>query len=151
MIELLIVITIITILAAVILVAVDPAKRFAEARNAVRWSEVTAILNAILTFQVDNDGDLPAGIDLVAASSQVLGTNGAGCDSGCTNADGGSTVAACLDLSGDLVDTYLAEIPTDPKTGTAGFTDYYLNRSGNGRLVVGACDPEEGETIEVKR
>ncbi len=54
LIELLIIIGIIGFLAAAILVAVDPVKRVQDARNAKRWSEVNAMLNAILTKQVDD-------------------------------------------------------------------------------------------------
>jgi len=53
LIELLIIIGIIGFLAAAILVAVDPVRRIQEARDSKRWAEVNAILNAILTKQVD--------------------------------------------------------------------------------------------------
>lgn len=149
LIELLIVIIIISVLAAIIFVAVDPGSRFADARNARRRSEVVSILNAVLKYQVDNDGDLPSVIDAITGTNQVLGTDATGCDSGCTN--GGTTVAACANLSTDLVDKYLAAIPLDPDTGTAGFTDYYINKTTNGRILVGACDPEGGATITVTR
>ena len=148
LIELLIVIVIISILAAIIFVAVDPATRFGDARNARRRSEVVSILYAILKFQVDNDGDMPAGIDAVTASSQVLGTSGTGCNTTCTAT---TTVAACVDLSTNLVDQYLAAIPTDPNTGTASNTDYYINRTTSGRLLIGSCDPENSAVISVTR
>ena len=65
LIELLLVIGIIAILAAIILVAVDPPKRFAQARDARRAGEAYSILNAILTKQVDDrktyDGCCDAG------------------------------------------------------------------------------------------
>lgn len=150
LIELLIVIVIISILAAIIYVAVDPATRFGDARNARRRAEVVSILNAILKYQVDNNGTLPSGIDGTTTTSQVLGTAGTGCDVTCT-ATGANTEDACLDLSGSLVDEYLAAIPLDPSTGVATNTDYYLNRTANGRILVGACDPENGATISVTR
>lgn len=148
LIELLIVIGIIAFLASAIFIAVDPAKRFAEARNARRWTDVSSVLEAVLEYAVDNTGTLPAGIDAVLGTSQVLGTNASGCDSGCTAK---TTVAACLDLSGSLVDQYLSSIPIDPSAGSAGFTDYYLNKSTKGRIEIGACDPELGATIYVSR
>lgn len=148
LIELLIVIGIIAFLASAIFIAVDPAKRFAEARNARRWTDVSSILEAVLEYAVDNGGTLPAGIDNVPGTAQVLGTNAAGCNVGCTAK---VTVNACLDLSGSLVDQYLADIPYDPLSGSAAFTDYYLNKSAKGRIEVGACDPELGATIFVSR
>ena len=145
LVELLIVISIIAVLAATIFVAIDPVKRFAEARNARRWSEAGSILNAVLTYAVDHDGSLPTGIP--TGTAKMLGTAANGCDS-CTAT---TTDSACLDLSGDLVDTYLAEIPKDPKTGTDAKTGYYIIESPNGRIEVGACEPELGEVIRLKR
>ena len=110
----LVVIVILGILAAILFVALDPATRFADARDARRRAEVVSILNAVLKYQVDNDGDLPTGIDAVTGSFQVFGTAGSGCDSTCTNE---TTVAACLNLNTPLVDKYLSAIPLDPKTG----------------------------------
>ena len=148
LIELLIVIVIISILAAIIFVAVDPATRFGDARDARRRAEIVSILNAVLKYQVDNDGDMPSGIDATVASSQVLGTAGSGCSTTCT---GATTVAACVDLSGDLVDVYLASIPIDPNTGTAANTDYAINQTTSGRINVTACDPENAASISVSR
>lgn len=148
LIELLIVIVIISILAAIIFVAVDPATRFSDARDARRRSEIVSILNAVLHFQVDNNGTLPTGIDAVPASSQVLGTAATGCDSGCGAI---TTVAACLNLTTDLVDIYLATIPLDPLAGASTNTGYYINKTAGGRILVGACDPENAASITVTR
>src|SRR5690606_14602731 len=113
-------------LAAIIYIAIDPAERFAQARNARRRSEVVSILNAILHYQVDHNGTLPTGIDSTTASVQVLGTNASGCTATCGDA---TAVDACLDWTNPLdgiVDKYLASIPTDPVSGSADNTDYYV-------------------------
>ena len=147
LVELLIVIAIIAILAAVVFVALDPARRFGEARDSDRWSEVNSILNAVLKFQVDSGGTLPANlVPVAAATPYILGTDALACD---TCAAVGTQVA-CLDLSGDLVDNYIASMPIDPQNGTAGKTDYYIVKSANGRITVGACDAEN-DTISVAR
>ncbi len=78
--ELLIVIAVISIIATVIFVAVDPATRLAQARNATRWQETKSILEAIKLYQVDNDGSLPSGID---TTLRMLGTDASGCDVSC--------------------------------------------------------------------
>lgn len=148
LVELLVVIAIIVILFAVILVAVDPPKRLAQARDAVRRQDVRDILEAIQEYAVDNDGVFPTGIDSVAASYQMLGTAGSGCDTACTNE---TTLAACLDLSTDLVEEYLAAIPQDPKTGTATISDYAVNKSANDRIAIAACDPEIASSIAAQR
>ncbi|MBI4117878.1 MAG: prepilin-type N-terminal cleavage/methylation domain-containing protein [Parcubacteria group bacterium] len=148
LVELLIVITIIVILAAIIFIAVDPPKRFSQARNARRWAEVRSILEAIVEYAADNNGSLPSGIDATVGSSQVLGTAASGCNTVCGAT---TTVSACLDISGSLVDTYLSSIPLDPLTGTAAITDYYVNKTASGRITVGSCDPELSQTISVSR
>src|SRR4030042_864409 len=56
LIEILVVIGIIAILAAVVLIAINPAKQFAQARNSQRTSNVNAILNAIGQRMTDNKG-----------------------------------------------------------------------------------------------
>lgn len=148
LIELLIVIVIIAILAAIIFVAVDPATRFADARDARRRSEVVSILNAVLKYQVDNDGDLPPGIDTSAATYQVLGTSITDCDTTCSAQ---STEAACLDMTDDLGDVYLVTIPEDPSSGDSTNTDYAINRTAGGRISVVACDPENASAISAQR
>jgi len=146
--EILLVVAAIGILAGIVIVALNPTKQLGETRNAQRSSDVNAIMNAVYQYSIDHSGSMPAGLDAVAGSSQVLGTDGSGCNTTCGAV---TTVAACVDLSGDLVPTYIVDIPTDPSTGTGSNTDYYINKSGNGRLAVGACDPEQGATISISR
>ena len=148
LIELLIVIGIIVILAALTFVVAKPAIRFAEARNAERWTTSESISRAISNYQIDNDGILPEGIDDIASSVQVLGTDISGCDKTCMAE---TSVVACLDLSNDLIEEYLTVIPQDPSTGTEANTGYYVNVDTNNRLIVGACNPESSETITIQR
>ncbi|MFA6099218.1 MAG: type II secretion system protein [Patescibacteria group bacterium] len=153
--ELLVVIGIIGILAAIVIVAINPGRQFAQARNAQRWNDVNAILNSIHQYAVDNNGVVPAGID---GNNRVLGTDGSGCDSTCgdtlpTPVPGPvTTEAACFDLDTLVVPDYLTAIPFDPATGDDGNTDYYVTKdAGNGRVTVAACDPELSVTISVSR
>jgi type II secretory pathway pseudopilin PulG len=149
LIELLIIIGIVAFLASAIFIAVDPAKRFASSRNDRSWTDISTILEATLKYSVDRAGALPPGIDDDPATAQVLGTRK---DQTCNVGCGAKTTAAgCLDLSGSLVSEYLSHIPYDPYTGSADFTGYYLNKTSNGRIEVGACDPELGATIYVSR
>ena len=146
--EILLVVAAIAILAGIVIVAINPNKQLGDTRNSQRRADVNTIINAVYQYAIDNNGTLPSGIDSVTTSSQVLGTSATGCDTTCTAA---TTVSACVDLSGDLVPTYIVGIVTDPSTGTSANTDYYINKDANGRITVGSCDPEQSATISVTR
>ena len=72
LIELLIVIAIIGFLAATVLVAVDPVKRIQDARDARAFAESNAILNAILTKQVDDRALFTGTVGNGTAGSPVI-------------------------------------------------------------------------------
>jgi prepilin-type N-terminal cleavage/methylation domain-containing protein len=167
LIELLIVIAIIGILAAIVLVAVDPAKRLAQSRDARRAAEVNSILNAILNYTVDHVGTLPASL-LNAASNTplIIGTANSGCDDtracavSIVNTSATTTAVSCANLGADgLVDTYIASMPIDPRGThlTSGFvyssaaTGYYVEKSDGGRVTVGSCNPELVKSITLQR
>ena len=69
LIELLVVIGILTILLALVLVAINPARQFSITNNAKRRADVNTILNAVSQYQVDNKGALPAGISSTSATT----------------------------------------------------------------------------------
>src|SRR5574337_820510 len=56
LIEILVVIGIIAILATIVIIAINPARQFAQARNTQRWSNVNTYLNAIGQRMADNRG-----------------------------------------------------------------------------------------------
>ncbi len=147
MIELLIVIAIIAIIAGTVFVALDPLKRFKEARDSRRWGDVNAILSAIKISQVDNRGLYIPSIEAMALSGgQVIGTANAGCTCGVWG------VLPCVNLTALVDGGYLASVPIDPKGGTAASTGYYLVKMTNGTVRVGACAPEMANAkIEVLR
>lgn len=146
--EVVIVIVLLFLLGAIVYFAVDPFVRIAEERDNVRRSEVVSVLTAIQKFKMDTS-HLPAGLDSNTSTSQVIGLGRTACDLAC---GGVTTEASCLDLSDDLVGgNYLKSIPSDPRSGNDGNTDYYINLSESGRITVGACDPENANTISVSR
>ncbi len=126
LIEILIVIGIIAILAAVVIVALNPARQFAQARNSQRQSNVTTILNAIGQNMVENKGTFTCGSVTVPATATNIGTG-----------------ASLVDLS-CLTPTYIpSSIPTDPTGGTAVDTQYTIAVDTNGRYTV--CAPLANE------
>ena len=145
LIELLLVIGIIAVLAVVVFVSLDPAKRFADARDARRESDVQTILSAIHQYVIDNKGAFPPGLGV---DERQLGTGG----SACSVASGGCNVTdeTCLDTSLDLA-KYLKSTPIDPQIGTAERTRYSVQLNTDRIVTVRACDTEGTTAISVSR
>lgn len=150
LIELLIVVAIIAALAISVFVALNPAQRLKDAKDARRTADADTILTAIHAAIVDNKGTLPAGLTTSMAETQ-LGTGVAGC----AIATGGCAVvaAACVDLSTPLA-KYLKSIPIDPNGGTvytAAKTGYSVTVDANNIVTVKACGTEGTTNISVSR
>ncbi|MBI2034338.1 MAG: type II secretion system protein [Candidatus Levybacteria bacterium] len=148
LVELLVVIGILAILLAIVLIAINPARQFAQSRNTQRGSDVNAILNAVYAYAADNNGNLPAGIDSTVKT--ITSTAGA------TN----------VDLCTSLVPRYIADLPIDPTTGTEGplnsictdagatyFTDYTIVQSSatDNRITITAPRAELQKVIVITR
>lgn len=80
LVELLVAIGIVGVLSVVIFFAIDPAERFAQARNKTRWSDVMAILDAARFYTIDNLGEEVPGVD---GTLRMLGTASSGCEVTC--------------------------------------------------------------------
>lgn len=134
LIELLIVIGILAILMAGIIVAINPARQFSQARDAQRLSNVEAILSAVNQNMVDNRGTFtcPAG-SLPATTTNM------------------SNAVGDYDICGCLVADYLAALPVDPDPTVGSYTDcttyntgYTIFQDTNGRITVSAPSAELG-------
>ena len=144
MIELLVVIGILAILLAITLIAINPAKQFAQANNTKRRSDVNAILNAIDQYAADNKGALPTGITAATLPIQKS-----------------AVPANDADICAQLVTTYLAALPVDPLTnngtpvtacGVNYLTNYTVIKSASdNRVTVSAPAAELLEVIAVTR
>ena len=134
LIEILIVIGIIAILAAVVIVAINPGKHFSEANNAVRQANVEAIANAVTQYRIAKKGSL-ATLSLPDTATEICAT-------------GASSCTGLIDLS--LVTTGgtygLETIPADPLCpGTACATNgvgYEIKKTTANKVVVCAPDSE---------
>lgn len=108
LIEILVVIGMIAILASVVLVAINPLRQFAQARNAQRASDVNAILNAVGERIAENRGLFTDSVSctnpLPQEATKIASTGG-------------------YDLRGCIVPSFISEIPVDPSVGRNSCTD----------------------------
>ncbi len=143
LIELLLVVAIIATLAVVVFVALNPAQRLKDSKDARRTSDIDTILSAVHEYIIDNKGALPTS----SPQAEVqLGTSASGCaisTGGCS-----AVAAACYDMS-TLLNKYLKSMPIDP-TGTAAGTKYTITVDANNIVTVKACAADTG-TIVVSR
>lgn len=132
--EILLVVGIISILAGIVILAINPTKQLGDTRNAQRRSDVLTILNAIYQYSID-PGQTVADLGL---------TSNDACNASATDA---------IDLDGTLVPTYVTAIPVDPVDGTVeSVSAYYVDlHSTTGRITVCAPSAENSITIEVTR
>jgi len=144
LIELLVVIGIIGILAAIVLVAVNPGRQFALARDTQRRSDLLEITNAIYEFAAEHNGNLPDTDNDDATSNFPDEADGPTCigTPPCFNlAEAGKAdTTADPDTLPDnpVVPTYIAGMPYDPSTGTAANTQYTIYVNSGGRIVASA-------------
>lgn len=140
LIEILVVIGIIAILAAVVIVALNPARQFAQARNTQRWSNINTLLNAVGQRMADNRGIWSTtctgatGLTTLPSTATVVGS-----------------AAANIDLEACTVPTYVSTMVVDPSVGSTASTGYTILRNANGRITVTAPYGELGEVISVSR
>ncbi|OGH13437.1 MAG: hypothetical protein A2687_02000 [Candidatus Levybacteria bacterium RIFCSPHIGHO2_01_FULL_38_26] len=150
LIELLIVITIIATLAVAIFVAINPAQRLADARDARRTSDVDSILTAIHQFIVDTGGTYPGNLQAGTLITQLGSAPSGGCSGTVGVCNIGVAEDDCENLTTDLA-PYLRSIPLDPNIGSAAETGYAVDVDSNGIVTVTACGSEGGTTISASR
>ncbi len=142
LIEILVVIGLIAVLAAIVIIAINPARQFALGRNSQRTSNTTTILNAIGQRIADGKG-------VFAGTFTTNGTNYT-----CPTLTAGTTynissAAGDIDLS-CLTPTYIpTAIPFDPSAAGAHWTSaadydtkYLVTVDAGGRYTVCAPTPE---------
>jgi len=149
--EILLVVGIIAILAGIVILAINPTKQLADARNAQRRADVLTILNAIYQYSIDTNGTVPPVI--TATSACVLNTM--------EIATGTATSAAVavglypyLVGSAAASSTYIVSIPRDPLATTTGLgSGYAVTKGSVGSTRITVCAPlaENGVTISVTR
>lgn len=139
-IEILVVMGLIAVLAAIVLVALNPARHFAQARNTQRTSNIAALLNAIGQNMAENRGvfTCPAGPIPTAVT---------------TISNASYNIVDCL------TPNYISALPFDPSANGAHFTsnadyntEYRIVRDeATQRITIIAPGAELGATISVSR
>lgn len=131
LIEVLVVIGIIAVLAAVVLVAVNPARQFKLARDTQRMSNMNAILNAIQQNMAEHRGVFTCG-----GISKSLPSVPTVVRSDPADPDYEGDIARCI------VPDYISALPFDPLLPSANFTSvtsyntgYEISRDSTGRIT----------------
>lgn len=140
--EVLLVVALLAVLAGIVILAINPSKQLADARNGQRRADVNTILNAVYQYSIDNGGSFPASVPTSATCSTA--TNEICKD--------GGTCTGLVDLS-VITDnqTYLPSLPTDPTGASTNGTGYFVAKSANGRITLCAPSAENSATITVTR
>ncbi|MEO6536921.1 MAG: type II secretion system protein [Candidatus Paceibacterota bacterium] len=147
LIEILIVIGMIAILASVVLIAINPLRQFAQARNSQRISNVNAILNAVGNRTAEHKGIFTDTSGLCQTPIPTTETAMSG------SAFHGFDIRPCL------VPTYISELPYDPVGGSNSCTTdscsgelydtrYTIKQDTNGRITV--CAPNAGNETSIE-
>lgn len=141
LIELLVVIGILTILLAIVLIAINPLRQFAQARDTQRRSDVKAILDAVHQYAADHRGQFP--VEVPSGTPEIIS----------------DTTATEADICSDIVPTYIAEMPVDPNHIDADYQNCGLYNTGQysivqngGRITVSAPgEVDAPNTISITR
>ena len=144
LIEILVVIGLIAILATIVIIAINPARQFAQGRNTQRTANVNALLNAVGQNIADNKGSFVCAAGVLPSTAALIEKTGG------------------YDLRPCIAPTYIPEIVLDPGaqdsatypggtntcTDTAGKKDctagsyntqYTISQDSTGRVTV--CAP----------
>ena len=124
LIELLIVIGIIAILAAAVIIAINPGQQFKQARNATRWSHMNSVVNATYSYMISAAGSFPDCLYNETTGeplSQLVDI------ANCSGADG--------------LDPHIADLPMDPQRGGSSYSAITTGFVISGTTYeVAACD-----------
>ena len=138
LIEILIVLGIIGILSTVMMVVINPGRQLAKARDTDRQSDLFSILAAVYQYSTENSGELPdTDGDPETSNFPTIPT--------CIGTGGGCYNLASAGEDETIVPVFMPSIPTDPKTGDASDTGYFIWVDENDRLQASAS----GETVGV--
>lgn len=131
--EILLVIAAIGILAAIVIIAINPLRQLAQVRNIARTSDINSIQKAIEQYSIDSRS-YPSSI---TNTYQEL----------CVDASGGCV--GLLDLITELSPDYIAQIPQDPLLNGDGSGYEVAINPDNQSISVRVINPELGQIISL--
>lgn len=131
--ELLLVIGMLGIMAALVISAINPTKQLGEARDTQRRSDINQLKKSVLQYVIDgnDEGTLPLTIGTAIAICSSANT-GASCNGTGTGYD-----------ASYLVPNYLTDIPSDPDIVNSGVSGYHIYKDNGTFLQV--CSPSLDE------
>ena len=148
LIELLIVVAIIGILSTVLVVAVNPGRQLAKARDSQRKTDLVAILSGVMQYGSEHSGDLPDTDGDPDTSDFPTTPTCIGSGVGCFD------LANAGEIGDKLVPVYMVSMPYDPRfadeTDPQSDTGYTIYVDENGRLHASATGEVENP-ISVSR
>ena len=158
LIELLLVIGIIAILASIVIVAINPTKQLADARNAQRKADVNTILNAVYQWSIDKS-QLPNGITTSRTGALIPLVATDICKTKKPSDSSLFTPANCIAANAlywspwFLTGAYIVSPPTDPSfAANESITGYRIERTNTNRIKITTAAPvENGVTISAER
>ena len=142
--EILLVIGIIAVLAGIVIVALNPGKMLASARNTERKSDLKQINDALQQYYIDHR-EYPS--SLLGTLTEVCKT-GAVASSSVAGVYGANYCNGLVDLS-VLVPVYLPAIPADPQATTTGGAGYKVIKYSSGGKIGLSASAELGQTITI--
>ncbi len=166
LVELLVAIAIMSILASMVYLGINPNKRLKEARDNRRRSDVESILIAIHAAMNENNGQLPSALSY-GMSEQMIGNNNTTCinkgypwnTNGYDGCQVGATTCANLMTGTINLSKYITAIPFDPLGWKIGSTmvfnannnGYSVKVATNGIVTVRSCGVEGTTPIVISR
>ncbi|TAK04694.1 type II secretion system protein [Patescibacteria group bacterium] len=138
--EILIVMALIAILIGIVVVALNPARQFASARNSTRYAHLNTVMSAISSNMAENRGTFTCASGAIPATSTLMASTG------------GYNIAPCL------VTNFISSMPVDPSDPAAIWTStstyasgYAISRGADGRITLDAPSAELGSSISLTR
>lgn len=162
LVELLMAMAIVGVLAGLVIVAINPTKQMADARNTQRKFDVNTLLNAFSQYSVDSGGFFqPRKIDgvTIVDGCKVSATPKKVCKPTVLHGSGsgmcGDSAILCA-FSRHLTGAYIAGVPHDPwdaedTVADQATVDYYVSSNAPGRFRVDAENAENDVDIGAVR